>query len=588
MSDKVFWRLLGCIALVYLMGINIDIMDIDASQYASMSREMLESGSYLQVFEHGKDYLDKPPLIFWLSSLSMKIFGVNNFGYKLPSFLFALLAIYSTYRFALLFYNKTIAQLAALVLATSQALFLITNDCRTDTLLMGCVAFTFWQLSAAFLSNKKINFLIGFIGIGMGMLAKGPVALIIPGMAFTTHFIFKKEYKNFLRIEYLWGLLVIGFILTPMCIGLYQQFDMHPEKVVNGETGTSGLRFFFWTQSFGRITGENKWHNAVYFSYLFETMLWSFAPWIGYLVGGVITSILNIFKKSQLIDNQEYITVGGIVLGYISLATSKYQLPHYIFVVYPLAAVVTARFLYALVYEKPEWLGSKIINGIHWVLILALWGLPFLIMVKVFPSSDIFLSVMGFFLALFVISSYQKRRIIFSTISTTICINIFLSLFFYRNLLKYQDGSNVGKSVMRIGIEKDKFFTYKYPVTSSLQFYSQRIVQRKDSIEQVQIDDWLLTSEEGLAELQNANWEMKYEETGNMFSVSNLTPQFLNATTRDSSVGQYFLVHILGVLDVPDNENENNTPTQPIDDNENNEKTDDDSETDNISMIFKN
>ena len=92
MDDKQFWRLLGLVAIVYLMGSSVNIMDIDAAQYASMSREMLESGSYLQVFEHGKDYLDKPPLIFWLSSLSMKIFGVGNFGYKFPSFLFALLA----------------------------------------------------------------------------------------------------------------------------------------------------------------------------------------------------------------------------------------------------------------------------------------------------------------------------------------------------------------------------------------------------------------------------------------------------------------------------------------------------------------
>jgi 4-amino-4-deoxy-L-arabinose transferase-like glycosyltransferase len=568
MSDKHFWRLLGLIAIVYLMGSTVNIMDIDAAQYASMSREMLESRSYLQVFEHGKDYLDKPPLIFWLSSLSMKILGVGNFGYKFPSFLFALLAIYSTYRFAQLYYDETIAKLSAIILATTQALFLITNDCRTDTLLMGCVAFTFWQLSAAFLTNKRIHFLLGFIGIGFGMLSKGPVALIIPCLAFSVHFIVKKEYKNFLRLEYLWGLLVIGVVLLPMCIGLYQQFDMHPEKVIDGKTGTSGLRFFFWTQSFGRITGENKWQNAVYFSYLFETMLWSFAPWILFLVGGLINSSLNFFKKEPFLPNferNEYISIGGVLLGYVSLASSKYQLPHYIFVVYPLAAVITARFVYTLVFEKNGGIGAKIVNSIQWILIAAMWAIPIAVLLFVFHSNNISLSITGFLMSIFIIAAIQKRHLFFTTAYTVMAINVFASLYFYHELLKFQDGSEVGRYIRKQNIAKDKFFTYKYPVTSSLQFYTRRIVENKDSTNQVGIDDWLLTDEKGLAELQSANWDLKFVETGNIFPVSNMTTQFVNAATRDSVLSQYFLVKVLGVMEAPEEINPEEMLEEPID-----------------------
>jgi hypothetical protein len=52
-----------------------------------------------QIFDQGKDYLDKPPLLFWLSSLSMYVFGINDFAYRLPSILMAIIAIYSTYKF---------------------------------------------------------------------------------------------------------------------------------------------------------------------------------------------------------------------------------------------------------------------------------------------------------------------------------------------------------------------------------------------------------------------------------------------------------------------------------------------------------
>ena len=141
--------------LVYLLGFVPDIMDIDAAQYANMSREMLQRGDFLHFYDMGVDYIDKPPLVFWTAALCMKIFGINNFAFKFPSFLAALLAIYSTERLARVYYSEQIARTSAWILATSQALFLITNDCRTDTLLMGFVAFAMWQLAVAFRTNEK-------------------------------------------------------------------------------------------------------------------------------------------------------------------------------------------------------------------------------------------------------------------------------------------------------------------------------------------------------------------------------------------------------------------------------------------------
>jgi hypothetical protein len=73
--------------------------------------------------------------------------------------------------------------------------------------------------------------------------------------------VLKRQWSSFFKWQWLVGLIWVGLLLLPMCIGLYQQFDLHPEKVMYGRSGTSGLRFFFWTQSFGRLTGENVWKN---------------------------------------------------------------------------------------------------------------------------------------------------------------------------------------------------------------------------------------------------------------------------------------------------------------------------------------
>src|SRR5207344_2558843 len=99
--------------VVYIFGLFVNVMDVDAAQYASISREMLQNHRYLEVLHRGNNYLDKPPLLFWLAVLSFKIFGVSNFACKLPTFLFTLLGVYSTYRIANLLYNRNAGILAA-------------------------------------------------------------------------------------------------------------------------------------------------------------------------------------------------------------------------------------------------------------------------------------------------------------------------------------------------------------------------------------------------------------------------------------------------------------------------------------------
>ena len=104
------------LSLVHLLGmLLIDIMEIDAAQYASISQEMLQTGDYLQVHHRYDDYLDKPPLLFWLTSFSFKLFGASNFSFRLPSFLFLIIGLISTYKLSRLLYDQRTGLLAVLV-----------------------------------------------------------------------------------------------------------------------------------------------------------------------------------------------------------------------------------------------------------------------------------------------------------------------------------------------------------------------------------------------------------------------------------------------------------------------------------------
>ncbi len=536
--------------LVYLLGARIPVLDIDSAQYASMSREMLERGDFLHVYDEGRDYLDKPPFLFWVSALSMKVFGPYNFAFRLPSVLFSLLALYAVYRLARLYYNNTIAILSALVLATSQALFLITHDVRTDTILMSWVIVALWQLAEWFQRRKPLNLILGFAAIAGGMLTKGPIALIVPALALGVHFILRRElFKQLFRWQNIAGLFIIAVLLIPMTTGLYQQFDMHPEKTVNGKQGVSGVRFFYWTQSFGRITGESEWNNHAGFFFLFQNMLWSFLPWIVFFTCSLFATVKKLWqKKFKITGNEEGITIGGFILAYVALGLSKYQLPHYIFVVFPLAAVITAVFLYNLLWENKYAALKKILVPFHFVLLALMWFVPATLCFWAFPQIPFFyklLSVLlpaGYFILLFV--KKIRQRLLLLCFYTSTGINFILTGGFYPELLTYQGGSEAGKWVHEHKIKEGKFKAFRYPHFRSLHFYARSIVPQVTETNNIHTGDFVLTDSAGLAQLKQSGKDYTIKTEGGNFHVAMLNATFINPGTREKALKKYYIAEI--------------------------------------------
>ena len=309
---------------LYIAYLPLDVLEVDAAQYASIAREMNERGDFLQVYHRGEDYLDKPPLLFWLASLSFSMFGVSTWAYKLPAFLALLLALISTYRFTKIWYSAQTALLATLLLGSSQAFFLLVNDVRTDGLLLSALIGSLAQISDYWKTKKNTSLLLAAFFVGLGMLAKGPIALVFFGFAVGGHVLVRREWKLLFSVQWFSFLGIILLVLLPMCIGLYQQFDLHPEKTAYGLKGPSGLEFYFWTQSFGRITGEIYWKNDTSFLYFFHTILWDFQPWILFLIPALF------YKITRFRQSTEWMSFAVFILGFISLSLSNYKLPHYI------------------------------------------------------------------------------------------------------------------------------------------------------------------------------------------------------------------------------------------------------------------
>jgi 4-amino-4-deoxy-L-arabinose transferase-like glycosyltransferase len=549
-TTRSFYIVLLLCIVTYLLGmVFIPLMDIDASQYASMSREMLVNKSYLQVYDLGVDYLDKPPMLFWLSAVSMKIFGVHDWAYRLPSFFFAILAVYATYRLALLFYKKEIAQLSAMVLAASQALFLITHDVRCDTMLMGWVALSLWQMTAWYQTSKWKYFFVAFIAIACGMMTKGPIALLVPAFSFVPHFILRREWKQLFRWEYILGVIIIAVMLVPMSIGLYRQFDLHPGKFINGEPIQSGLRFYYWTQSFGRYTGENHFNEMNHFTFLLENMIWSFLPWIIFFLLGLVFAVKDlVLKKLRLSTKEEWLSTGGFIITYCILARSQAQLPHYIFVVFPLAAIVTANFLYRLLFteawikwRKPLFVFHAVIFALLWILCIFLVIWPF--KVPLFAAILATICLVVYFIILF--SKRQVMPVLLqAAFFTVIGVNVFLSTAFYPNVLKYQLGNDAAEFMDQQKIDKTQVRIYGIHAGRALHFYGKNIFPEKTSLREIQPTDIVITAKDSIPVFQNQFPGVMVLHEGGAFGVTALSLPFLNPATRDKEVPKYVILKL--------------------------------------------
>lgn len=523
------WVPYGLILLVYAFGANLDIMEVDAAQYASISLEMLKSGKFLEVLDRFEDYLDKPPLLFWLSAFSMKLFGIGTWQYKLPSILFSLLGILSTYKLGKRLYSEQIGRHASWIFGGSFAMIMINNDIKTDTILVAAIVFSIWML-VSYIDTKKWKFLIGSsVGIAIAMLTKGPIGLMMPALAIGGHIILKRQWKSLFDWRWMVMLSLVGILLIPMCIGLYRQY------------GNEGLEFYFWTQSFGRITGENEWRNdasPLYFTHIF---LWSFFPWTILGIAGVTSELKNIRKNIQNPKTEIYL-ISGILLVWSALSLSKFKLPHYIFVVYPLIAILAAKFAHGLK-QHSRWNWPQLILSTVVCLSVAVL-LPYVFPEGGYLTSILMVIIWALAIAYF-FSSYKVNQLMIPSFLISITIGLGMNLHFYPQLLSYQANAQVGKWLVQHETPTDKFFGFSTG-GRALDFYAGGVVRWVDNAENaiaaIKPGTVVYANQARYKDLLNRGAEPKSVLEFDNFQVQKLSVPFLNPQTRNQVLRKNYLL----------------------------------------------
>jgi 4-amino-4-deoxy-L-arabinose transferase-like glycosyltransferase len=135
----------------------------DEGRYTEIPREMAASGDFVTPRLNGVKYFEKPPLLYWLSAITFKAFGVNQFTARLWNGLFAVLGVLMTYVAARVLHGRTAGLWSSVVLATSLMYYGLTSvvlldmavavemaGARVDDVLGTSVLRVLWQRAGGF------------------------------------------------------------------------------------------------------------------------------------------------------------------------------------------------------------------------------------------------------------------------------------------------------------------------------------------------------------------------------------------------------------------------------------------------------
>jgi 4-amino-4-deoxy-L-arabinose transferase-like glycosyltransferase len=514
-------------------------MKIDAAQYASISLEMLQNQSYLQVYDLQSDYLDKPPLLFWISSWSMNAIGICNFAYKIGAFLFLLLSLVAIFKFTILYYNQKIAKNAVIVFATCQAFFLMSNDVRTDGILTSCVIIAIWLISEYWHKNKISYLFFAAVFTAFAMMAKGPIGIIAVLMPIGIHLLYQKQWNKIFNFSWLFFIFVVAVLLIPMSYGLYTQFDLHPEKMINGKLEQSGLYFYYWLQSFGRITGENVWDNGLPWHFFIGSISWDFFPWILILYAGLFYQFKKLTNKNTT-KAPEMITLSGFILLFALLSFSKYKLPHYIFVTLPFASIICAIYMDKLS-QKQQLIWERIYFAFGVLVAIAITIYPLFFFTEV---NYLIYLLIGF--QLFLLLKIKKLPIngIFRLVGYTIVLNVFLSFVFYPKLLTFQADAMAGKWFYENKTKEKVYFINEK--SHLFNFYSKNSKQQSiliKDIDSIHGSCWLYTNGDNLIEIQKTKTILETKKFAD-YPITRLKLDFLLYSKRYKTITYNYLLKI--------------------------------------------
>ena len=490
------------IFLLYLLiAADSTLWDRDEPRYASVTVEMIRSGNYLVPTLDGQPWPDKPPLMYWLMSIPIRLFGPTALACRLFCILGTVATCIITYFIGKRLFSDKTALFSMLILSSSLLIIFVGTAAIADGIVLPLIVTVMLIFITS--SGSKFGFahllLMGFF-LGLAMLAKGPIGLLPLFVIFPVILLNRKQAKNNLRT----------FLYVCLAAVLGCAIFLLWAIPANISAGGDFLKTFITRHIIGRTTSPMEHHGGNWFLYLpyyIPVIIVGFFPFILHLPGA-----LSALLGGRIADRQTRILIITWPLStFLLMTVAATKLPHYILFIWPALALIAADAIDAskkglLVERDRKWLrgGIWFFAPVSFIFAAACLAGPFILQRKTglnIPALNWSLPLCGLTLIVFSVFAiyYQlKEQFMKSSVTVLACIAALL-IPALLGVLPGIEQIKLPPRIAKVVIEKTDsnipVYTYKFS-EPSLNFYINRPILRLAG--EQDITDWLLQKQKGI------------------------------------------------------------------------------------------
>lgn len=338
-----FIGLLICTSFTGLYPIYI----LDEARNSEAAREMLTTGNYIVPFFNGQLRTDKPPLHYFFMIMGYKLFGVNAWGARFFSGIFGALTILVTYWNIKKWQNQTLAMVVGVVLLSSLFFIQEFHLAVPDPYLIFFVTLSLFSFFN-FHKTWQWGWLLPFYGaMALGMLTKGPIALVLPGLIVPVFLLFKKEF-SWKSIKSLRPFLAVFFVALIAGPWYY---------LVHEYTDGAWTEGFFLDHNLSRFGSEKEGHGGLFILTPLYVVL-GLLPFSIFIIQGFAWAWRERKKNDFILFS---FIVSAITILFFSISSTK--LPNYPMPSYPFVAILIGSYLYKsfLVGKKTKFIMASLV-----------------------------------------------------------------------------------------------------------------------------------------------------------------------------------------------------------------------------------
>src|SRR3989338_7267972 len=263
LQDIFFLTALSAFFLLFRLGSG-SLASWDEALYASVAKEIFQSGDWLHLTLNGSQWADKPPLGIWATAFFYRLFGVHEFSARFFSALCGIGAVLVTYLIGGKLFNRWVGFLGALVLLSSSQFIRYARFGMLDAPLVFFLSLSLYFFWRGYERNRYLIF--SGISAGLAIMTKGFTGFLIFPITWL-YCAFSGEFEILLRSSYWIGLMLAAGVALPW--NLYEMID-HGHLFVN-EVVIKHL--------FRRTLTSLDGHKGNFYFYI-RTLVNKYHPWV--------------------------------------------------------------------------------------------------------------------------------------------------------------------------------------------------------------------------------------------------------------------------------------------------------------------